>query len=169
MVLVWSIIALLPTVVANDDNGCSIYTNGVCLPKGYNKHMRPSEKTAMTVKISVRLEQILAINDVMSEIDFVTILGISWKEHRFLYSNDTETRQQSTSIPLNNHWVDYMWTPDLYIYQMRAVSTPELLQHPYTGARKYPCTSLDHIKNKKLPSLPTAKLAWKKREKRKGK
>ena len=135
MVLVWSIMALLPIVVANDENGCSIYTNGVCLPKGYNKHMLPSENT-MTVNISVRLEQILAIYDDMSEIDFVIILGISWKEHRFSYSNDTDTRQQSTSIPLNIHWVDYMWTPDLYIYQMRAVSTPELLHHPYTGVRK---------------------------------
>ena len=110
---------------------CLIYTNGVCLPKGYNKLMPPENTTL--VNVSFRVEHIEAIHDSRNEIDLMAILGLSWKEDRF----NTSSNNGNQHIPLNIHWLDWVWVPDLYIYQMRSIKTLELLNNPYTSVCKY--------------------------------
>lgn len=141
----WSIVAFLvvnlalpSSQTATEDEHCSIFTNGICLPKAYNKHMPPEK--SMKVNVSIRLQQIKAIDEERSEIDLMAIISLFWKEHRFTFSNNTDLRSPSKGssyIPLNIHWMDKMWIPDLYIYQMLAVNTLELFNHGFTGVCEY--------------------------------
>ena len=137
IIVAFVLIALAESIsqTSRENGPCLIYTNGVCLPKEeYNRHM-PSE-SPVVVNVSFKLEQLEGINEARSEIDFVGILGLYWKETRFIYSNETDIKHQSFGIPLNIHWIKSMWIPDLYIYQMRTVTTHELLAQPYMGICK---------------------------------
>ena len=123
---------------ATGNGQCILYTNGVCLPKGYNELMQPEQ--SMNVHVYIRIEQIEAINDARSEIDLMATLSLLWKDYRLTYKpNNTDPKQQlkeGQKIPLNTQWIDWMWVPDMYIYQMRSVNAPELMQNPFMGVSK---------------------------------
>ena len=114
---------------------CSIRTNGICLPKDYNKLMPPGKP--MTVKASIRIEQVRGIDDSKSEIDLFGYFAFFWTEQRLQCSNHSMQQEQGKwGLRLSPHWIDWLWLPDIFIYQMISENRPGLMQ-PFMSLSKY--------------------------------
>ena len=127
--------SLASTSQITGNEECSIWTNGICLPKDYNKLMPPGKP--MTIKASIRIEQVRGIDDSKSEIDLFGYFTFYWTEQRLQCSNHSmQPKQGESGLPLSTHWIDWLWVPDIYIYQMISENRPGLLQ-PFISLSKY--------------------------------
>ena len=95
------------------------------MPEDYNKYIEP--KSPMTVNVSIKIEQVVSVDDSKSEIDFVGYLAFFWKEDRLMYTRDSH-QWNGQWIPLNMYWKERLWVPDVFIYRMKSMKRAAVLQ-----------------------------------------
>ena len=100
---------------------CQFETNGICLPEGYSKHKSPEPQINVGVKFQI--EKITEINDEHSTIGVLVYLEIEWKDERLKQAN-----YSGNETILDNYWSEeLLWLPDIFVYKMKEVLTPEIL------------------------------------------
>ena len=105
----------------NTNVTCLFETNGICLPQGYNKHKSP--EPPINVGVQFQVEKITEINDEHSTIGVLVYLEIEWKDERLKQAN-----YSGNETILDNYWSEeLLWLPDIFVYKMKEVLTPEIL------------------------------------------
>ena len=106
---------------------CLIYTEGFCLPKEYNKNEMPKSNGTLDVQVKMRLENIISVDDNKFTIYFLTFIELYWEDPRINYIHN-KTTATLEDIPLNWEWASRLWIPDVYVWNMKSVKNPKLVE-----------------------------------------
>ena len=101
-----------------------------CVPSDYNKHEGPFvESGHMEILVDFDVAQVVEIDDVKFSIKFIMYIGLTWVDPRIVHlSNGKEVSWAPVDIEFGN----YIWLPDLYIYDMREIIFPKYYK-PFAG------------------------------------
>ena len=102
----------------------------ICFPADYSKQVAPiNENGNMEVLISFEIWHILDFDDVRFTISVLMYLGVTWNEPRIIA---TTPHDPDMLKPIDIGFVDSMWLPDIYIYDMKEIITPKF-NIPFAG------------------------------------
>ena len=94
-----------------------------CVPPGYNKHEGPFvESGHMEILVDFDVAQVVEIDDVKFSIKFVMYIGLTWVDPRIICLAQDE---DVSWVPVDIEFGNYIWLPDLYIYDMRDIVFPK--------------------------------------------
>ena len=105
-------------------------TQHICLPSDYNKLVAPfTESGNMEVSINFEIWQILEFDDLRFTVSLFMYIGVSWKEPRLIAPIPDDPNKL---MPIDIGFIDHMWQPDIYIYDMKEIKFPKF-NIPYAG------------------------------------
>jgi len=105
-----------------------------CVPPDYNKHERPFiGSSPMEILVDFDVAQVVEINDVKFSIKFIMYIGLTWVDPRIVCLKEAE---EISWMPVDIEFGNYMWLPDLYIYDVQEIIFPKYYkqfggQNPY--------------------------------------
>ena len=91
-------------------------SGGICLPADYNKMDLPGEKP-INIDTQMSLMEIYEVNQRDLTIHINVIMLFSWHDNRLNFT----TAKETSSVEVDNQFIDSVWTPDFYIYHMKEV------------------------------------------------
>ena len=98
--------------------------NKFCIPPGYNKHEGPFKETGHTeIWVNFHVSQVVEIDDVDFSIKFKIYIGLTWEDPRIINLRGEE--EISDYIPVDIQFGNYIWRPDLYIYDLKEITFPK--------------------------------------------
>ena len=89
-------------------------SGGICLPADYNKMDLPGEKP-INIDAQMFLMEIYEVNQRDLTIHINVIMLFSWHDNRLNFT----TAKETSSVEVDNQFIDSVWTPDFYIYHMK--------------------------------------------------
>ena len=119
---------------ANITANCS--SNGICFPRDYNKYRLPSE--LININVTIKLVQVTEIDDILGTIDIQAYLTFEWIDNRLTLRNEAFENMENTnddwshSREIYEEWAEKLWTPNIFIYELKEITTPEFNKH-YRG------------------------------------
>ena len=134
------ICVLVQSVLVDAGNSCQnvtlnssdTVTEGLFIPKNYNKKERPNSSETTNVQVKFTLQQITSINDQDFTISLDMFLSLYWKDPRLKYVGDDLNIQTHTNrssyMRLSKEWAEKLWLPDIYVRKMKYIKEPKLLQ-----------------------------------------
>ena len=106
---------------------CKIVTEDFCIPEHYNKHQRPNASETLNVQVKFSVNQVTSVDDSSFTISLMMFIMLYWKDERVQYSgNNSHTLAED--VPLNVEWSEKLWLPDTFVWNMKSVKKPQLLQ-----------------------------------------
>ena len=117
---------------ANISTDCS--SNGICLPKDYDKHSLPSKP--VKINVTIKIVQVTEIDDVLGTMDIQAYLTFKWIDNRLSLHNESSkmknTIDPSLGREIHEEWAEKLWSPNIFIYDLKEIITPEFNKH-YRG------------------------------------
>ena len=119
---------------ANITANCS--SNGICFPRDCNKYRLPSK--LMNINVTIKLVQVTEIDDNLGTIDIQAYLTFEWIDNRLTLRNEAFENMENThddwshSREIYEEWAEKLWTPNIFIYELKEITTPEFNKH-YSG------------------------------------
>ena len=92
----------------------------VCIPNDYNKFEMPDDH--VHVDIGMKIVEILEINDHEFSAAFYMYFFISWKDSRII-----NNAAPGKTLQIETSFLDYLWVPDVYIYNLKSFHNSRLL------------------------------------------
>ena len=89
-------------------------SGGICLPADYNKMDLPGEKP-INIDAQMFLMEIYEVNQRDLTIHINVIMLFSWHDNRLNFT----TAKETSSVEVDNQFIDSVWTPDFYIYHLK--------------------------------------------------
>ena len=92
----------------------------------------------MDVQVSIKLDEITKVDDVLDTVHMVAYINVGWADNRLIKSgkNETTESQYSGSMEVvdfvSREWQDKLWLPDLCISGLRDLKMATFL-HPRLG------------------------------------
>ena len=101
-----------------------------CVPPGYNKHVGPfKENGPMEILVDFDVAQVVEIDDVKFSIKFIMYIGLTWMDPRIVSLSEGK---EVSWVPVDIEFGNYIWLPDLYIYDLREIIFPKYYK-PFAG------------------------------------
>ncbi len=101
-----------------------------CLPTEYNKMEAPFiEFEPLEIEIEIDVLQIHEIDDITFTICLSLNLNVIWQDFRII---GTSSDDPTAVIPIDSRFVESLWLPDLYIYNMKEI-LPKKFNIPFAG------------------------------------
>jgi len=101
-----------------------------CLPIDYKKMDAPfKESEPLQIEIKIDLLQILEIDEVKFTVTLSINILIIWEDFRITGPTANDPTEQ---IPIDIRFVDSLWLPDIYIYDMKEI-LPTKFNIPFAG------------------------------------
>jgi hypothetical protein len=130
--ILWTFVSIVKTTLANysaadnikEDHDC---VGGYCLPKNYSKLTMPGNDFPLQIQMVLDIQQILEVDDLSFTVTLCMIIGMIWKEPRLLRPDDVNNDHQASFKPLHLDFLDLLWTPDIYIRDMKSLQTNSIL------------------------------------------
>ena len=112
--LIILVILLLATSAALGNQGI-ICSSGVCLPDNYNKMDLPG-KRPIVIDTEILLLEIYEVHERDLTIHVDLFMTFSWQDNRLNF-----TAGKETSANVDKHFIDNIWMPDIFIYNMKKI------------------------------------------------
>ena len=90
-----------------------ICSNSICLPVDYNKMDLPG-KRPIQIDTQIHLKEIYEVEEKDHTIHISAFMTFSWQDNRLNFTSNTVTRAD-----VDKHFIDNIWMPDFYIYEMK--------------------------------------------------
>ena len=121
-------------VIANDSNvglpTCQLHNDTICLPQSYDKYRHPRDQ--IDIKTRIDITKVTDVNDERYSVEFLMYMNVWWEDDRIVCrdvsESETDFLGNKYSVLLKNSWMDHIWLPDLYVYNMKDLKTSTLLQ-----------------------------------------
>ena len=98
-----------------------------CLPQDYDKGQLPPTKEGEPLKVAVEFDilHFTKTEDREFWIEVTMYMSLLWDDPRLYRSNTSAPVPKSLSLGLD--FASQLWVPDLYIYNLKSASTPNIL------------------------------------------
>ena len=94
-------------------------SNVFCLPKDYDKLAAPfTESGILDIAFELEISQILAFDDIRFTVSILMYLNVIWEDSRI---QGPALEDPTQMIPIDFGFVDSLWLPDVYIYDMKEI------------------------------------------------
>lgn len=94
-----------------------------CVPSDYNKHEGPFKESGhMEILVDFDVAQVVEIDDVKFSIKFIMYIGLTWVDPRIICLKED---QEVSWMPVDIEFGNYMWLPDIYIYDVQEIVFPK--------------------------------------------
>ena len=108
----------------------------MCLPNNYSKtNMARYEcsDNPMEVFVEFRSIKIIEIDDTKLSITLKMMLWIYWTDPRIIVLNVSSAAKSLPAnvydgVPIDNAWVNHLWFPEIYIYELKGVRKYKTLE-----------------------------------------
>ncbi len=108
-----------------------------CLPESYNKQDRPNAYSDSNRRVDVStgfiIDDVSDVDDDACAVTLVLIMKFSWTDERVVVDKqEFGARLKPGEAVLEAHYEggDQLWTPDLYVSNMREMANTGFLDHP---------------------------------------
>ena len=86
----------------------------------YIKTKIPKRKDSVDDPVEVAVEfnyiKIIEVNDIKLTVTLVVMPYIRWIDQRIVLLNNST---QETNVPIDLDWLNHLWFPDIYVYQLK--------------------------------------------------
>ena len=111
-----------------DDNLKCI--DNFCVPMNYSKYLGPFDENGhIDILVDFDISQVVQIHDVKFTIKLLMHIGLTWVDPRII---GPESNNMTSWIPVDNEFTNYIWLPDLYIYNLKEIEFPKYYK-PFSG------------------------------------
>jgi len=123
MKLLFTLIIIIVKNASGEENkgktGNEACSNVFCLPKNYDKLAAPfTESGILDIAFELEISQILAFDDIRFTASILMYLNVIWEDSRIQGPAQEDPEQM---IPIDFGFVDSLWLPDVYIYDMKEI------------------------------------------------
>ena len=108
----------------NNQNNSGKCVLGWCLPEDYQKLESPRPDSPVNVDINVEILDILSVNDKEFSISMSMYFSVMWQESRIVTNN---TIEPGFWYPVSLEFLDYLWTPNIFIYNLKSFNSAKVL------------------------------------------
>ena len=112
----WILVPFLNPISASKNLTC---TEQFCLPKDYNRLLKPYSDKPVHISVDLDILQILKVNDLDFTITFSMYFGVYWNEPRLIASQ--ESFENNPYVPIDLSFFEHLWVPDIYIYDLKSI------------------------------------------------
>merc|ERR1712223_262914 len=110
---------------------CNDRPSTLCLTQGYSTFELPLRNKANLIKIGFEISDVLRISDKDYSITFGLYFSVEWLEPRLNLSTELWGAESVASdqelIPVNLELINYLWIPNIFIYNLKTFQTIEVL------------------------------------------
>ena len=71
-----------------------------------------------------KILEVVDIDDIHFTVSFIMYLGVRWKEPRFVEKTTPHPIQPHKTLTL--HFLDTVWVPDIYVYNLNSIKGLEI-------------------------------------------
>lgn len=128
LLLTWSLMNGL-TIAVDHYLECNDQPSTLCLTPGYSTFELPFRNTPNLIKIGFEISDVLRISDKDYSITFGLYFSVEWFEPRLNLSRELwgSDRADTELIPVNLELINYLWIPNIFIYNLKTFQTIEVL------------------------------------------
>jgi len=110
---------------------CNDKPSTLCLTQGYSTFELPHRNKPNLIKIGFEISDVLRISDKDYSITFGLYFSVEWLEPRLNLSKelwgDESVASDQELIPVNLELINYLWIPNIFIYNLKTFQTIEVL------------------------------------------